>query len=549
MSDRQTDLSKVTVSFPVRQLFWNQKRLCYLPHLLIGQLVFWMVSLEMCPAWSLSSLIARSPAVSNQSNSEVNRPKIERLTALPNPSMSHWVATFLERPLDPPQVRDFESPRVPQNRGLGGKFIPSFSSARLTSEKHPDQSEANLPKPVLPGSIQPSREVKSLAISLLAVERPKLTPLKKERSPLPVTQGRSLRSLPTQNSQSLAFEKLSPLDPSLVATSACWNLQPAQPGCKFSSSRLTLNLDKPILGQKPFDQMGEVSNNPAPSIPSDPELGVILATPIQEIDPELGLPRLRERILEPLPLPSTVARQPSVYLITRVDYFRTTNVFSGVDPIDDGLIRSGLTLFYAPAIGRNTYLVTSIDGNLVRYGNLGYLNYNELRLRAGVLQRLTPRTFAEIGWSNQQLFATREGLKEALRGDRFLNDNAIRFELSRQDALSTKLALNTFYQFRISFADPDDRSRLINSFISSLSYSLSPSLQTALDYQLAWSHFTQQPRDDVYHQLVARLTYTITSQSQLSVFSGFSFGHSSDSQIDFGGFIVGVGVVVNLPLF
>ena len=49
--------------------------------------------------------------------------------ALLNPSMNRWVATFLERPLNPPQVRDFESPRVPQNRGLGGKFISSFSNA------------------------------------------------------------------------------------------------------------------------------------------------------------------------------------------------------------------------------------------------------------------------------------------------------------------------------------------------------------------------------------------------------------------------------------
>ena len=33
--------------------------------------------------------------------------------ALLNPSTNRWVATFLERPPNPPQVRDFESPRVP----------------------------------------------------------------------------------------------------------------------------------------------------------------------------------------------------------------------------------------------------------------------------------------------------------------------------------------------------------------------------------------------------------------------------------------------------
>jgi len=345
------------------------------------------------------------------------------------------------------------------------------------------------------------------------------------------------------------------LSPAQTVISACWKSPSAQAACSFSPGKSTLILDNQALNQVPPDPLRDAPRR-AQSTPSpepiaetgDAELGLIITKPSGELDPELGLPRLQERLLEPRPLPSA-ARQPSVYLVGRVDYFRTTNVFSGVDPISDGLIRSGLTLFYAPAIGRNTYLVTSIDGSLIRYGNLGYLNYNELRFRAGVLQRLTPRTFGELGWSNQQLFATKEGLRDALRGDRFLNDNAVRFELSRQDALSAKLALNTFYQLRMSFADPNDRSRLINSFITSLSYGWSPNFQTALDYQVAWSHFTQQPRDDVYHQLVARLTYTITPQSQFNVFSGFSFGDSSDSRINFNGFILGVGIVLNLPLF
>ncbi len=384
-------------------------------------------------------------------------------------------------------------------------------------------------------SDQPSHE--PIASNLLSVEsgRPKLAQRAKEPNLL---------------------DRSSP--PQATVRSACWRSPSAQPVCSFSQGKLTLSLDKQTLRQVSLDPIRETPNlaqsttlPEPPAKPGDAELGVIIAKPARELDPELGLSRLQERILEPRPLPSAVSamRQPSVYLIGRVDYFRTTNVFSGIDPISDGLIRSGLTLFYAPAIGRNTYLVTSVDGSLIRYGNLGFLNYNEVRLRAGVLQRLSPRTFGEIGWSNQQLFATKEGLRDALRGDRFLNDNAIRFELSRQDALSTKLALNTFYQFRLSFADPNDRSRLINSFITSLSYSWSPNFQTALDYQVAWSHFTQQARDDVYHQLVARLTYTITPQSQFNVFSGFSFGNSSDSRIDFNSFILGVGIVLNVPLF
>ncbi|MGV0026646.1 hypothetical protein [Phormidesmis priestleyi] len=298
--------------------------------------------------------------------------------------------------------------------------------------------------------------------------------------------------------------------------------------------------------------------------PGDPELGTLQLKPLtleRSVDPELGIPILREQPLDQRPPVPRVARQPAVYLLLRADYFKTTNVFSGIDPVNDGLIRSGLTLFYAPAIGPQTYLVTSLDASLIRYANLGSmnnrigsttfgsLNYNELRFRAGILQRLSPRMFGEIGWSNQQLFTTKEGLRDALRGDRFFNDHSIRVELNRQDPLSPSLSLNTFYQFRASFADPSDRDRLIHSLITSLGYSLSPSLQAAIDYQIAWSHFTRQARDDVYQQLVGRLTYTLTPQSQFNVFGGFSFGNSSDSNIDFNGLIVGVGLVINLPLF
>ena len=53
----------------------------------------------------------------------------ETKSTLLNPSMNRWVAALLERPLNSPQVRDFESPGVPQDGGLGGEFIPSFSNA------------------------------------------------------------------------------------------------------------------------------------------------------------------------------------------------------------------------------------------------------------------------------------------------------------------------------------------------------------------------------------------------------------------------------------
>jgi hypothetical protein len=339
-------------------------------------------------------------------------------------------------------------------------------------------------------------------------------------------------------------------------TSLCWRV--IHEDCTFATSSIRLAQAAPVDPELGILRLRRQLR------PGDPELGTFQLKPLtleEATDPELGIPILREKPLDQRPPAPRVARQPSVYLLLRADYFRTTNVFSGIDPVNDGLIRSGLTLFYAPAIGPQTYLVTSLDASLIRYANLGgmknqvgsstfgSLNYNELRFRAGVLQRLSPRMFGEIGWSNQQLFTTKEGLRDALRGDRFFNDHSIRVELNRQDPLSPSLSLNTFYQFRASFADPSDRNRLIHSLITSLGYSLSPNFQAAIDYQIAWSHFTQQARDDIYQQLVGRLTYTVTPQSQFNVFGGFSFGSSSDRNIDFKGLIVGVGLVINLPLF
>lgn len=253
-------------------------------------------------------------------------------------------------------------------------------------------------------------------------------------------------------------------------------------------------------------------------------------------DPELGNLRLRE--LEAPPTP----RQPSVYLLGQAGYLRSNNIFSGTDPIDDGLLRSGLTLLAAPSLGPRTSLFASVNGNLVRYGEQSEFDYDELRLSLGVRQQIGGRNYGEVGWNNRQLF-TQDG------GDRFLNEHSGYLELGRRDSLAEKLTLDTFYQFRLSFADPDNRSQAINSVGASLSYNPNPSLQAALDYQFALSSFTQRDRQDEYHQLIARLSYTMSPNSRVYVFGGHSFGASSDQNIDFDGLIFGVGVNVNFTLF
>ncbi len=253
-------------------------------------------------------------------------------------------------------------------------------------------------------------------------------------------------------------------------------------------------------------------------------------------DPELGILRLRE-----LPAPPPPS-QPAVYLLGGAGYFRSNNIFSGVDPVDDGLFRTGLTLLAVPSLGPQTSLFASVGGNIFRYNDLSEYDYNELRFNAGIRQRIGNRSYGELGWNNRQLFS-KDG------GNRFLNDHSAYLELGRRDLLAERLTLDTYYQLRLSFANPRDRSQVINSVGASLSYNLSPSLLLALDYQFAFADFTQQEREDKYHQLLARMNYTLSPNSRLYLFGGKSFGSSSDSEIDFDGLVFGLGVDFSLTLF
>jgi hypothetical protein len=286
-----------------------------------------------------------------------------------------------------------------------------------------------------------------------------------------------------------------------------------------------------------------------PPLNGDSELGTLrvrereVQPPPSNGDPELGTLRLRELELLPSnPKVQSPRSQPSAHLLAQVGYFQTNNIFSGVDLVDDALISSGLTLWAAPALGPKTNLVTVIDGNLIRYVEQSKFNYNQFRFRAGIRQQLTSRMYGEIGWNNQQLF--RAGV-----GDRFLNENFIRLALHRRDRLSNKLRLDSFYEFRLSNANPDSRSRIVNSLAVSLSYYMQRNLQVGLDYQFALSDFTQHEREDQYHRLLGRLTYALERDSQINVQAGLTLGSSSDPDIDFDNFFFSVTYTVELGKF
>ncbi|GAB4206652.1 MAG: hypothetical protein Fur006_63940 [Coleofasciculaceae cyanobacterium] len=253
-------------------------------------------------------------------------------------------------------------------------------------------------------------------------------------------------------------------------------------------------------------------------------------------DPELGKLRLRELAAPPPP------SQPAVYLLGGAGYFRSNNIFSGVNSVDDGLFKAGLTLLAVPSIGPETSLFASVGGNIYRYSDLSVYNYDELNFSAGIRQKIGSRTYGELGWNNRQLFSE-DG------GDRFLDDHSVYLELGRRDVLARQLTLDTFYQFRVSFANPSDRSQIINYLGTSLGYTPIPPLELALGYQFAFSDFTQKERQDTYHQVIASLNYTLTPNSRLYLYGGHSFGNSSDKFTDFEGLVFGAGINWSLPLF
>jgi hypothetical protein len=236
--------------------------------------------------------------------------------------------------------------------------------------------------------------------------------------------------------------------------------------------------------------------------------------------------------------------KPIGYLRANVGYFQTSNIFSANDrPIEDGLIFSGLTLAsaYFP-LGPKTYINGSINGNLIRYVDQSKYDYNQLRFNLGLYQQLSQRMYGEISWSNQQLFF-------ADQGDRFLNENALRLSLGRRDPLTQRLVLDTLYELSVNFADPQSRSRVINSFWVSLSYYLQKPLNIGLDYQLNLSDFTQRDREDQFHRLFGHLNYRISNSSNLNLQSGVTLGGSTTPNIDFNGWFFSVNYNVELGRF
>jgi hypothetical protein len=294
----------------------------------------------------------------------------------------------------------------------------------------------------------------------------------------------------------------------------------------------------------------------------DSDLGNLRVKPeAEDEDDDLG--GLKTRPSVPAPVPPAPVPPPKPKWLSVTAWFNqisNSNAFSATDYKFDRAIRSGVTLSAIPALGPKTYLIGGVDGVITRYNKFP-IKYDELRLRLGIWQQLTPRSYGEIGWSNQKLYLAKDGLRNVLSGEQFIDENTIRLDLGRTDPLTKSLSLSSLYQFRQILSDREDKNRSNHNLSTSLNYRLSPNWNAGLDYYLSWAHYTNINRDDIYQSLQLRTSYAISPRVQTNLFGGFNFGGSTEDSTNLGfgasgreklqydGWFFGLGVSFNTPLF
>ncbi len=259
----------------------------------------------------------------------------------------------------------------------------------------------------------------------------------------------------------------------------------------------------------------------------------------EDVQSELGEIKVLNRPTEAPPS----RKQPTVQLLLRSGVFTSSNTTALRDfPNSDTVFTNSALLLATPKLGPNTRLIASAGGNLLRLANSGDANYNTLSFNVAVQQRLAAGTYGQLGWVQDTLYRQADG-------QRLLRDNAVQFLLGRQDQLSKKLRLDSFYELKASFTNPDEQSRVANTLGARLRYDLTPKWQGALDYRLTFKSFTQVDRADTEHQVTALAIYNLSPDLFLAGSVSYLFGRSSNPSVDVRNFAIGISLGFNLPLF
>lgn len=285
--------------------------------------------------------------------------------------------------------------------------------------------------------------------------------------------------------------------------------------------------------------------NPVDLLPGDPELGIIrVRNPLE--DPELGILRIRQQPLLPVQAPSPPA--PVGFLTARLSAVNSDNIFLVLDQQNstltgDQFLRPGLSLAFYPALGPQTYLLSSVDMNFQRYIHESEANYDELRFRLGIRQGLSARSYGQFLMSYQQLFYP------SIPKERFYENTAFGLTLGRHDPLTSRLALDTSYQLQLNLSEPEEYNRIVQYAGAYLGYTFAPQWETGISYRLTLSDYTGQVRYDAYHLVLGQLVYAITPSVRMSLYGALSFGRSSDPLVRFNDIFFGFSLDATLTLF
>lgn len=263
---------------------------------------------------------------------------------------------------------------------------------------------------------------------------------------------------------------------------------------------------------------------------------------IQPLDPEDTESELGE--IEIIDRPAQPRRQPDVQLLVRSSVFSSSNI-TALEALkqSDTVFTNTAHLLITPKLGENTRLIALAGGGIARFASEGDSNYNIEQYNIAIQQKLAPGTFGQLGW-------VQDTLRRPGSGDLLTRDNAVQLIVGRQDQLGKQARLDSFYEFRSSFTNPSEDSRITNTIGTRLRYDISPKVQGALDYRLSFKNFTQAAgRSDTEHQISAIVIYNLNPDVFLAGSASYLFGRSSNAAIDLNNLSFGLSLGFNLPLF
>lgn len=257
-------------------------------------------------------------------------------------------------------------------------------------------------------------------------------------------------------------------------------------------------------------------------------------------DPDLGILRLQ---LHSQP-PSNPERFPklNVFVQGNGSYSSSSNILSSRDPVDDQVFRTGIGVSVIPQLSPRSFLMAELGQDWVQYDRLSNLNFSEFSTQLKLRHLLTPSTFGEVGWSHEQFHDDRSDRE-------FLRNDTLKLALIHRTQVNPDLSLTSFLQTDYAVASPANRSQFVNRLGTHLNYDLLNTLDLGFTYRLDLSLFTQQDRFDLYNQAVGSLSWEFAPYNHLRVFSGFTFGDSSEANLGFNSVIFGVGIQSGIKLY